>query len=118
MATKTKKTVCLSLAFALFAGLLLIEIFNAKIFGGIAYGELYYSIATRFMGGFACMIFIYAFSYPKMLRFGTSFKHFLIFLPCMAVAVNNFPFITFFTGEAYINSTPLHVALYALSCIF
>jgi membrane protease YdiL (CAAX protease family) len=35
----------------------------------------------------------------------------------MAVAVNNFPFITFFSDRAYIDSSVSHVLLYALSCV-
>ena len=95
----------------------MLELFHDKIFSGIEYGDLYYAIITRFIAGTACMLFMCVFSFSKMLSPKTTLKKLLLFLPCMAVAINNFPFITFITGEAYINSEALHVVLYALLCL-
>lgn len=98
-------------------GLLAAELFRKKIFVSEAYGDMQYTVTTRLLGGLACMLFIILLSTPKMLRPRTDLKKFLVFLPCMAVAVNNFPFITFFTGRAYIDAEPLKIILYAAVCL-
>ncbi len=117
MISKVKKTIIICILAIHFVLLLMLELFNDKIFSSLVYGDLYYSIITRFIGGTACLLFICIFSSIKFLSPKTTLKKMLLFLPCMLVAVNNFPFITFFTGEAYINSTPLHIILYALLCL-
>ena len=117
MISKRKKRVLMVLAAALFACLLAVEIFNKAIFSGIENGDLVYSVISRFVGGAACMIFIYVFVTPTLLSPKTNIKRFLIFLPCMAVAINNFPFISYFTGKAYIASDARHVMLFALTCL-
>lgn len=112
-----KKRILLSCAAVWFAALLVIELFHTKIFTSEVYGETLYSITTRFLGGFACMVFIYLYSSKKMLSPKTSLRAFAIFLPCMAVAINNFPFITYFSGQAYIDAEPKRILLYAAVCL-
>ena len=112
-----KKRILTTVAAVLFASLLAVEIFNHRLFDGFEHGDLWYSVISRFIGGAACMIFIYVFVTPSMLSPRTTLKRLLIFLPCMAVAINNFPFITYFSGEAYIASDIRHVLLFALSCL-
>ncbi len=98
-------------------GLLAVELFRKKIFVSEVYGDMQYTVATRLLGGLACMLFIILLSPSKMLQPRTDLKKLLVFLPCMAVAVNNFPFITFFTGRAYIDAEPMKIILYAAVCL-
>lgn len=117
MTPRLKKRILVGLAAALFVALLVLELFKNRIFTSELYGENLYSAVTRLIGGFACMIFIYTFLSAKMLSFRTSQRALLTFLPCMAVAINNFPFITFFTGRAHVDASAPYVALYALVCL-
>ena len=117
MMRKTQRRLLLSCAVLAFLILLIFEIFHGYIFDGERYGERIYNISTRFLGGIACAIFVYLNASKRMLSLKTSIKAFLIFLPCMAVAVNNFPFITFFGGKAYISSGLTEIALYAVLCL-
>ncbi len=97
--------------------LLLLELFKARIFTSHEYGELAYIISTRIVGGVACMILVIRAGFGQVLSCKTTWKKLLIFLPCMAVAINNFPFVTYFSGEAYIDGTPARILIYALSCL-
>ncbi len=117
MRSKTKRKLLLTCAVLAFLILLLFEIFHGYIFGDVRYGERIYNISTRFLGGIACAIFVYLNASKRMLSLKTNLKAFLIFLPCMAVAVNNFPFITFFGGKAYISSGMTEIVLYAVLCL-
>ncbi len=115
--TKIKKTVLLSFAITLLFVLLCMEIFKATLFGSYEDGDNIYLILTRITGGMACLLFLRIYISQKILSFRTTLRAFFIFLPCMAVAVNNFPFIPFFLGEAYINSKPIKIIIYALVCL-
>lgn len=117
MTEKKSKTVLLCIAALLFAALLAFEIFGNQLFKGFSYPELVYSVATRAVGGVACLIFIFIFLSSDMFAIRISMKNIAVFLPCMAVAINNFPFIPFFCGEAYLNYEAKHILLYALMCL-
>lgn len=117
MTEKKSKTVLLCIAALLFAALLAFEIFGNQLFKGFSYPELVYSVATRAVGGVACLIFIFIFLSSDMFAIRVSPKNLAVFLPCMAVAVNNFPFIPFLEGEAYLNYDVKHILLYALMCL-
>ncbi len=112
-----KKKFLLISAISVFLVLLFFEMFHGTILKNVEYGEQIYNISTRFLGGIACAIFVYLNSSKNILSLKTDMRSFLIFLPCMAVAINNFPFITFFSGEAYISSGVVEIVLYALLCI-
>lgn len=116
MTAKSKKYLLSGVVIVLFVLLLVFELGQNKIFGNMEHGDTIYSIATRLLGGLACLIFICSFSAKNILSFKTGFKSFLIFLPCMAIAINNFPFVTYFSGEAYIDSDVTTVMLYAILC--
>ena len=112
--SKLKKRIFVIVAAVLFATLLALEVLPKSIFNSEIYGQDLYVILSRFLGGLVC-VFVLAISSKGMLlpRFGL--KTFLVFLPCMAVAINNFPFIAFFSGKATIDASPSVVAVYALS---
>lgn len=115
--TKTKRTVLLSLAVVLLLVLIIMEIFKTALFDSYEYGNNIYIILTRLTGGVACLLFIRVYMSKKILSFNTNVTAFLTFLPCMAVAVNNFPFIPFFLGEAYIDAKPIKILIYAFVCL-
>ncbi len=112
-----KKYGLVSAAGVLLCLLLVLELFRGKIFTSEEYGELAYVISTRLAGGGACLLLIIRADFGDVLKPSTTWKKFLIFLPCMAVAVNNFPFIPYFSGDAYINDGALPIVVYGLSCL-
>ena len=115
--TRIKKTVLLSSAGILLVALLVMEVFKATLFSSYELGDNIYIVLTRMSGGVACLLFMKVYLSKSILLFKTTIKAFLIFLPCMAVAVNNFPFIPFLHGDAYISSKPMEVIIYALTCL-
>ena len=117
MTARRKRNIILIITIVLFLILIAFEIVRYSFFSQLEHGELLYIIATRFLSGFVCLLFICTYSSPSMLRFTVSAKSMAVFLPCMLVAVNNFPFITFLSGEAYIDGKPIAIMLYALSCL-
>ena len=117
MKATVKNRLALMLCAALLLALTAMEIFKNGIFGQLEYGDYIYMIATRITGAVACIVFMYIYSVTSALTPRITLKAFLVFLPCMAVAVNNFPFIPFLSGEAYINGAPIKIALYALACL-
>ena len=117
MTAKSKRILTSVVVAILFVLLIATELGKNKIVAWSAHGDTLYNIATRFIGGAACLVFVLSLSSRKILSFRTSLKAFLVFLPCMAVAINNFPFIPFFSGEAYINFDVWSVVLYAVLCL-
>lgn len=73
-------------------------------------------ILSRFSGGILCLLLISSFLPSTFLKFSFSTKGFLIFLPCMLIAINNFPFVTFLSGDAYIDADWKKILLYACLC--
>ena len=110
-----KKRIYVIIAAVLFVALLALEVFQKSIFTSEAYGQNLYVIFSRALGGVVCVLFILAFSTKSILLPRLGIKTFLIFLPCMAVAINNFPFISVFSGNASIDSSLSVIAVYALS---
>jgi membrane protease YdiL (CAAX protease family) len=111
-----KKVFLFGFAVAL-ALMLFVEIFRGRILEMSEWGDTLYLVFSRALGGIVCIFFICMSKSKRMLIPKFALKTFLIFLPCMLVAVNNFPFITFFSGKAYISARPVAIIIYALSCI-
>ncbi len=101
----------------LFLALLVLEVFNGKIFVSETEREYIYPIATRFVAGVACLIFFanWGFGHTLLPRFKLS--HLAVLLPCMVIAVNNFPFVSLATGYAYLGAPTLELWLYLVLCI-
>ena len=115
--TKNKKRVSLSFAIVLLIILVIMEIFKTTLFDQLNFGEDIYIILTRITGGLACLLVIVMYMSSKIISWRTNLSAFLIFLPCMAVAINNFPFIPFFWGDAYVGTDALKILIYAVSCL-
>jgi membrane protease YdiL (CAAX protease family) len=99
------------------AALLFLEIFHEKIFGSELMGELLYSITTRFLGSLVCILVIYKYSAKRILTTCPRGRALLFILPCMAIAVNNFPFLAYMRGDAYISGGKTEIILFAIMCI-
>lgn len=80
--------------------------------------EYLYLSATRLIGGAVCVIFIFEFAFGKILRSlgNKSITALLCVLPAFAVAVNNFPFVSYFSGDCGIDAELADVFVYALFC--
>lgn len=117
MTARGKRILLLAVTVILFLLLTVIEIFENRIFTLFEYGDQLYIIATRFLGGIACLLFVFSYSSARILGFKISFRALVVFLPCMLIAINNFPFITFFSGEAYIDAESAKIVVYALACL-
>ncbi len=107
-------TTALTLIFVL---LLVLELFSKQIFVTDIARIYLYPILTRAIAGAACLIFLFRWRMSNILSFRTRLWHMAVFLPCMAIAVNNFPIIPFFKNEVYINATLPQFAIYALLCL-
>lgn len=116
-AVNNKNTILLGAAVLFVILMLLTEIFRESITDAFLYGEWIYGMISRFCGGGACILLICAFLPAGMLKFKVSISALAVFLPCMLIAVNNFPFIPFFSKEAYVIVDAAKIALYALFCI-
>ena len=88
-----------------------------KFFGGIDGGDWICAALSRLFGGIACLLLIGGFLSVSFLKFNFSIRKLLIFLPCMLIAINNFPFVTYLGAEAYINAPIQKILLYACYCI-
>ncbi len=78
-----------------------------------------YSLITSFTGSALFVLVIIYSSYSRILKinikdFG---RHMAFILPCLLVAVNNFPIIPFLSGKAYIAGNGADVFLYFLVCL-
>ena len=113
---KLKKILFLSVFSILTILLLVCEIWKNKLF---CCNENAYLTATRLIGAaIAALIIIYS-------SFGNIFKiracglgrAILFTLPCWLIAINNFPFIAIFTGDAHIGASAGKIALYAFQCL-
>ena len=98
-------------------GVIFVELFRSDILSGGVYGEDIYLTASRALGAIACVFFLLMTSARKILYSRTSLKTTLVVLPCMLIAINNFPFIAFFTGKADIDAPISSVIMFAVSCI-
>ena len=79
--------------------------------------ELYSSL-SRFFGGMVALIFILEFSFGKILRpLGNKRASALIFIiPALAVAINNFPWVSLAMGDCSFGGSVGDILLFAFSC--
>jgi len=83
------------------------------------YGEQGYQIATRLIGGAVCVVFMVEFSFTKVFRISGNgrLSGLIAILPAMAIAVNNFPFVSFFSGDCGLSASAKDILIYALFCL-
>ena len=114
MKDKTKSLVVKVLFVALLAILLAIELSHAII----GYNDDLYLLMSRFVGGGACLLFIIEFSFTRVLSPLGNKKPliWLLTLPGFVIAINNFPFVSYFAGDCRIEAEPTSIAFFALIC--
>ena len=95
--------------------MLFFEVFGAGIFGDSRIGVFLLSIVTRYIGSAVCIAIIYKYASRKVLT--TRPKALWFLLPCLAVAINNFQFISYFRGDTYIDATATEIALFGVMCL-
>ena len=80
--------------------------------------ELYSSL-SRFFGGMVALIFMLEFSFGKILHplGNRSWRALVFILPALAVAVNNFPWVSFLAGDCTFGGTAGEILFYAFSCL-
>ena len=78
-----------------------------------------YNAAVRFIGGAVCIIFMYEFSFNYVLDLRGNRRRIalLAILPAFVVAVNNFPFVSFLSGDCTIKAGTVEILVYALFCL-
>ncbi len=78
-----------------------------------------YSLITTVIGSALFLLVIVYSSYSQVLKINVKEapRHILFALPCILVAVNNFPIIPFFSGKAYISGKGSEILLYFLVCV-
>ncbi len=78
-----------------------------------------YSLITTAIGSALFLLVVIYSSYSRVLKINVKEmpRHILFALPCVLVAVNNFPIIPFFSGKAYISGKGSEIFLYFLVCV-
>ena len=99
--------------------LIVLEIWRAAIFGTDADGDAMYSLSTRLIGALLCLFLIIYCSYENVLKIKikTLPRAILFTLPCWAIAINNFPIISYFSGNAHISASGREILFYFLQCL-
>lgn len=117
MKTKAeKKSVLIKIFFVISLALLAgIEIARAvwELDGNV------YLLMSRLVGGAACILFMLEFSYTKILSpFGNKKPLlWLLALPAFVIAINNFPFVSFLSGDCRVISGSASLLWYAIVCL-
>ena len=115
MKAKVKNKLIRVLFFAFLAALLAVEISYAVL----NYNNDIYLLMSRFFGGCACMVFMIDFSITRILNPLGNRRLLLILLtiPGFIIAINNFPFVSYFSGDCVINAEGTSILLFAISCL-
>ena len=119
---KNKKSVALLrkiILITLLVALLALELSYRFLGEKILISESHYLTLSRLIGGVACVFFMLEFSFAEILKpWGNkSIKGILAILPAFVIAVNNFPFVSFFSGDCTISAKPIEILSYALFCL-
>ena len=115
MTDKIKGYLIRTLFFVCLAALLGIEILRATV----SLNEEIYLLLSRVIGGFSCILFMIEFSITKIFSplGNKKISMILLALPAFVIAVNNFPFISFFNGDCRIEQGIEKILFYVLVCL-
>lgn len=118
--TKTQKIICYTVIIVGIIGMAFFELGKGIIASKISteHGEWISKTFSRLCGGIVCCALIVLLLGTHLLfkyRKG-ALKRLLIVLPCFAVAVNNFPFLSVTMGELTFSTEAANVILYAIFC--
>ena len=78
-----------------------------------------YLMLSRFAGGGACIAFMIEFSFTRVFfPLGNKKIPFWLFtIPAFFIAVNNFPFVSFFAGDCSLNTDLNSILFFELLCV-
>lgn len=78
-----------------------------------------YSALSRLFGGMVALVFIIEFSFGRiLLPLGNRRASALVFvIPALAVAINNFPWVSFLAGDCTLEASLAEILLLAFSCL-
>jgi membrane protease YdiL (CAAX protease family) len=81
--------------------------------------EMLYLSLTRFIGGAVCIIFMLEFAFTSVMRplGNKSIAGVLLMLPAFIVAINNFPFVSYASGDCTLAADPSDILLFAMFCL-
>lgn len=115
MSAELKNKIVKILFFSLLLGLLAVEITHAIW----KYNDDLYLCMSRFIGGTCCIVFMADFSITKILKPTGNKKliPLLLALPGFIIAVNNFPFVSFFANDCGINFNLSSIITFAVICL-
>ena len=116
--TKKQKIIFYAVIVAGLAGMLLMELGSATA-TDTPYAAWFYKTFSRFFGSAVCCALVIYFSEKHLFRGNRNkaFFRFLCVLPCFAVAVNNFPFLSVIMDDIEISASLEHIFLYAVFCL-
>ena len=78
-----------------------------------------YLLMSRFAGGGACHVFMVEFDFVKILspKGNKKLLLWLLTLPGFVIAINNFPFVSFFSGDCRVEAKISSILYFALICL-
>ena len=87
--------------------------------GVLNMSEDFYLTLSRILGGLACVVFMLEFSFHSPLSpLGNKRGLMLLaILPAFIIAINNFPFVSFFSGNCSMSADANDILVYALICL-
>ena len=115
---KRKGTIVKVLFLIMLALLILIEVwYRSQSLPSETVTDIYNS-ASRFIGGVVAILFMIEFSFAHIIdpRGNKSVVALLLCLPALAVALNNFPWISFFAGDCSFEASVEDMLFYGLIC--
>ena len=115
MKTEKKNFLGKSLFFVFLFLLVAIEVVHAIL----KFDDDLYLLLSRFVGGGACLLFMIEFSFTKILSPIGNKKPllWLLTLPGFVIAINNFPFVSYFSGDCRVEAAPISILYFALICL-
>ena len=116
---KLKKELYIAASVILALLLIACEIWRKELFGVAENSEELYFLSTRIIGGLFALLLIFFCGYQNILKIdvktiGTAL---LFTLPCWLIPINNFPIISYFSGNASIDAPVSAVIFYAFQCL-
>ena len=103
----------------IFAALLVVLLAIEVIYRVSPFDKELYMLLSRSVGGGACLLFMIEFSFTSILSPIGNKKPllWLLTIPGFIIAINNFPFVSFFAGDCQVKSDAGSLLFYALICL-
>ena len=104
---------------ALFITFLLLLVAIEVAYAIFKFDNSIYMLMSRFVGGGACILFMIEFSFTRILSPMGNKKPllWLLTIPGFIIAINNFPFVSFFAGDCRVVGNVGSIIYFALICL-